>query len=146
MHRKTFWCFVVVILVASLMGYASVQAQEKEKTGSAMVVNATPVVKMDKKATFVDLYGTGFTPKQEIVILFTTADDVQSDIGDALKPEPKVDEHGQWVTRWDASIYVAKKLVKSGTFTITVTDGDYNTLASVPVSFYEEKEEKKKEE
>ena len=120
------------------------KAQEKAKTGAATVLNATPVVKMDKKATFVDLYGTGFKPEQEIRLLFTDADGVQSDVGYALKPEPKVDENGNWVTRWDASRYVSKKLIKAGTASITITDDEYNALATVPVNFYAEKKKEKK--
>ena len=112
--------------------------------GEPTVVNGSPVVKMDKKKTFVDLYGTGFKAGEEIRVLFTDASGVQSDVGYALKPEPKVDENGNWVSRWDASRYVSKKLIKAGTFTIAITDGEYNTIATVPVVFYAEKKKEKK--
>jgi len=132
---------ILVVSVAGLMGCAAMQAEEES---GPMVYNSTPVVKMDRKATFVDLYGTGFAPEEEVRILFTGPDGVQSDVGYALKPEPKVDANGNWVARWNASRYVAKKLIKAGTATITVTDAEYNTIATVPVAFWEEKKKKKK--
>jgi hypothetical protein len=47
------------------------------------------------------------------------------------------------VTTWSCGRYIARKLVKEGAYTITVTDSDYNVLAHAPVAFYKAKEKKK---
>jgi uncharacterized membrane protein YkvI len=52
-----------------------------------MVVMATPMVKMSKKAK-ITIMGAGFKPGQEIRLLFTDVGGVEADIGYALK------EHG----------------------------------------------------
>ncbi|UCG63696.1 MAG: hypothetical protein JSW12_13585, partial [Deltaproteobacteria bacterium] len=86
----------------------------------------------------------GFQPDQEVSLLFTDVDGVQSDIGYALKPQPKANTIGAWVTTWSCGPYISKKLIKEGAYAITVTDGDYNILAHTPVAFYKaEKKEKK---
>jgi hypothetical protein len=141
---KRFTRVLVIVMVVGCLIWCMGIDSSISFAGEPAVVNGTPVVKMDKKKTFVDLYGTGFQSGQEIRILFTTADGVQADIGYALKPAPKPDEGGNWVTRWNASRFVSKKLIKAGTYAITVADGKYNTIATVPVCFYAEKKAKKK--
>jgi hypothetical protein len=106
------------------------------------VMVATPMVKMDKKAKM-SIVGTGFKPGQEVSLLFTTMDGVQSDIGYALKPKPVANKVGAWATTWSCGRYIARKLVKEGAYTITVTDSDYNVLAHAPVAFYKAKKKKK---
>ena len=98
----------------------------------------TPMVPLDKKATAV-IMGTGFQPGQEVYLLITDANGVQSDIEYALKPLPKADATGAWSTTWSCGRYVQKKLVKAGAYVITVTDTKYEPLASVPVTFYQAK-------
>jgi hypothetical protein len=90
--------------------------------------------------------GTGFKPGQEVRVLFTSPDGLQSDIGYALKPEPKPDKTGSWTATWSAGRYVARKLInpKGGAYKILVTDGDYNPIAHAPVFFQAPKKKKKK--
>jgi len=106
------------------------------------VVVANPNVKMSKKA-IITIVGTGFKPGQEVSLLFTTTDGVQADIGYALKPQPKANNIGAWVSTWSCGRYISKKLIKEGAYTITVADSDYNILAHTPVAFYKAKEKKK---
>jgi hypothetical protein len=136
--------FVIVSLVGcTAMGIGKKGAEEGLAQPGPTVTVATPMVKMSKKAK-ITIVGTGFTPGQEVSLLFTTMDGVQADIGYALKPKPVANKMGAWVTTWSCGRYVARKLAKEGAYTITVTDSEYNTLAHTPVAFYKEKKKKKK--
>ena len=151
--KRFFLTLMVVFLALGLIGLTGC-AKETEKSMAKeeaamqkgmgpIVVMGTPVVKMNKKSSAV-IMGTGFKPKEEIRILLTTQDGLQSDIGYALKPEPKPDASGTWGTTWSAGRYVDRKLVKAGAHIITAADADYNPIASTVVTFIPEKEAKKK--
>jgi len=151
--KRFFLTLMVVFLALGLIGLTG--CTKKTETGMAkeeaamqkglgpMVVMGTPMVKMNKKANAV-IMGTGFKPKQEIRILLTTQDGLQSDIGYALKPGPKPDASGTWGTTWSAGRYIDRKLVKAGAHIITAADGDYNPIASTIVTFVPEKKAKTK--
>lgn len=153
--KRIFLTLMVVFLALGLIGFTGCakktdkSAAEEEMTApkglGPMVVMGTPVVKMSKNSSAV-IMGTGFKPKQEVRVLFATQDGLQSDIGYALKPEPKVDASGTWGTTWSAGRYVARKLIKpeGGAYTITAADADYNPIASTVVTFVPEKKKKKK--
>jgi hypothetical protein len=90
---------------------------------------------MSKKAT-TTIKGQGFKPGQEVNLLFTAKDGIESDIGYALKPAPKADESGNWSTTWKCGRFISKKLVLEGkSYKIAVTDAEYNPLAHTFVSF-----------
>ena len=151
--KRIFLTLMVVFLALGLIGFTGCakkteKSMAKEKAAmpkglGPVVVMGTPIVKMSKKSSAV-IMGTGFKPKQEVRILFTSPDGLQSDIGYALKPEPKVNASGTWGTTWSAGRYVDRKLVKAGAYTITAADGDYNPIASTAVTFVPEKKAKKK--
>ncbi|MCK4782719.1 MAG: hypothetical protein KAV87_03135 [Desulfobacteraceae bacterium] len=149
--RKLLYGLMAVIMVFGLMGCAALKAgkpgAEEALTAPAkpgpMVVVATPYVKMGSKAK-ITIVGTGFKPGQEVSLLFTSADGVQADIGYALKPKPKANKIGAWVTTWSCGRYIKKKLIKEGAYSITVADTDYNLIDHCPVAFYKEKKKKKK--
>jgi hypothetical protein len=103
-----------------------------------MVVMATPMVKMSKKAK-ITIMGAGFKPGQEIRLLFTDVGGVEADIGYALKPKPVANESGTWITTWSCGRYISKKLIKQGTYSIAAIDSEYNFLAHAPVGFFAEK-------
>ena len=148
--RKLLYGLMAVIMVFGLMGCAASKAgkpgAEEALTAPVepgpMVVVATPYVKMDKKAK-ITIVGTGFKPGQEVSLLFTDVNEVQSDIGYALKPQPKANKLGAWVTTWSCGRYISKKLIKEGAYSITVADTDYNLIDHAPVAFYKAKEKKK---
>jgi len=144
MKKRSMGSVVAVLLVGLLVVACAGPSKEVQTGGGLAVVVGTPLVEISKTARVV-LYGTGFEPKQEIRFLFKDASGVQSDIGNALKPEPVPNEVGAWVTAWNCAEYVS--LLKPGTFTLTVTDKDYKTLAQVPVAFFavEKKKEEKKD-
>ena len=103
--------------------------------GSSATVEVAGPIKMSKKATAA-ISGKGFKPGQELIILFTAKDGLQSDIGYALKPAPKGDSSGAWSTTWKCGRFIAKKLVKAGgSYKITVTDSEFNPIAQSSVTF-----------
>jgi hypothetical protein len=146
--KKGMYGMMAVIVVVGLVGCATMGLSEKgaeeglAEPGPTVVV-ATPMVKMSKKAEL-SIVGTGFKPGQEVSLLITTADGLQSDIGYALKPKPVANKIGAWATTWSCGPYISKKLIKEGAYTITVTDSEYTVLAHAPVAFYAEKKEKEK--
>ena len=142
--KKLTYGLIAGIMIVSLAGFTALvpgKAEAGELAPKVMV--ATPNVKMDKKAK-ITIMGTGFKPGQEVSLLFTDVNGVQSDIGYALKPQPKANKIGAWVTIWSCGRYISKKLIKEGAYAITVADSDYNSLAHAPVAFYKAKEKKKK--
>ncbi len=154
--KRIFLTLMVVFLVFGLIGLTGCakkteKSAAKKETSTAMkglgpiVSMGTPLVMMaGKKTKPVVIMGTGFKPKEEIRILFTTPDGLQSDIGYALKPQPKPGKSGTWGTTWSAGRYVARKLIKGGVYTVTAADGDYNPIASTVVTFVNPAKKKKK--
>ena len=149
--KKLFYVLMTGMLIVGLMACAAMEkgkvvTEEKAAapaTPGPMVMVANPYVKMHNKAT-VTIVGNGFKPGQEVSLLFTSADGVQADIGYALKPAPKANKIGSWVTTWSCGRFIKKKLITKGAYTITVTDSDYNVITHAPVAFYAEKKAKKK--
>ena len=105
--------------------------QDVMKQGPSFVVT-TPVVELSKGAKVV-MYGTGFTPKQEVMLLFTDAGGGVSGISGAVKPAPVPNKDGAWAVEWDFSAYL--KMIKPGTAMISAVDQDYKPLAEAPVLF-----------
>ena len=144
--KKVSFNLVVVIFIFIFVGFATLgldtvasgESQPAKITSGPIIAAATPMVKMNKDAKVV-IMGAGFNPGQEIFLMFTSSDGVRSDIGYALKPKPMSSERGTWATTWSCGRYIQKKFIKEGAYTITATDGDYNTLVHAPVYFWAEK-------
>ena len=134
---------LALLAITSLMGLSLLVTPAPAGDLAAKVMVANPYQKLDSKAK-VTIVGTGFKPGQEVSLLFTSADGVQADIGYALKPAPKANKIGSWVTTWSCGRFIKKKLIKKGAYTITVTDSDYNVITHAPVAFYAVKKAKKK--
>ena len=120
--------FRYTIVVIAMLGFMSLAGPNSFGPGNCAAAEmgpvlsvATPVVKMSKKSEVV-IMGTGFKPGQELFILFTTVDGYPSDIGYALKPAPKADQTGSFVTTWSAGRYVSKKFITGGAYKIEVTN------------------------
>jgi hypothetical protein len=150
MKNRGLWLLVVVCSVGLLVG-ACAGSKEEVKTAppakaSPSVIVATPSVELNKTAK-VELYGTGFAPKQEVLFVFKDTGGVQTVIStDALKPAPVPNEAGAWVSVWDAGQYISL-LKGDATIVIDVTDSNYKTITQVPVYFAappKKKEEPKK--
>ena len=54
------------------------------------------------------------------------------------KANEKANEKGKWKTTWNCSRYVKRKLIKEGSYKISVTDEDYTYLAAATLSFYKD--------
>ena len=149
--KKILYVLMTGMLIVGLMACAAMETgnvvteEEVDAPGAPgpVVMVANPYVKLDSKAK-VTIVGNGFEPGQEVSLLFTSADGVQADIGYALKPAPKANKIGAWVTTWSCGRFVKKKLITKGAYKITVTDSDYNAIDHAPVAFYAEKKAKKK--
>lgn len=140
--KKTLIGSLTLILIIGLFGCAN-RTGGKGSVESAMpsgptVVMGTPRVPLDNEAEAV-IKGAGFQPGQEIFLLITDANGIQSDIEYALNPIPKADAAGAWSTTWSCGRYVKKKLVKEGAYVITAVNTKYEPLASAPVTFYKAK-------
>ena len=136
--KKITGSLIVVFFMASLIGLSAFHLfnpVECQAGGLSPVVTVgTPQVKLSKKAEVI-IMGTGFKPGQEINLVFITADGLKADIAYALKPLPKPDKTGAWMTTWSAGRYVSKKLVSKGAFRIIVFDAEYTELAHTAISF-----------
>lgn len=129
-------CGLVSLLALGCAGLS----QEVKKEGVSFVVT-TPVVELGKEAKVV-MYGTGFAPKQEIMLMFVDNIGVPSVIMvESLKPVPVANKEGAWATVWSCAPYLQS--IPKGTVMINVTDKDYRTLASAPVAFMAPAEKKK---
>jgi hypothetical protein len=128
MNRKIGWIVpgAVVLVLLGCAGQQEVMKQVPE------FVVTTPVVEL-RPGGKVDMYGTGFAPKQEITLLLKDAGGGMSSIGSALKPAPVANQDGAWAAQWDYSSYV--RVIKPGTAMLTVADKDFNTLDQAPVLF-----------
>ena len=128
---KTKMCLFVVLILA-LIGSGVAHAAGN---GGAPTLTVSGPEAMDKKATVV-INGKGFTPGQDINLLFTAEDGMQSDIGYALKTAPKADQNGNWSTTWECFDFISRKMAKAGSsYKITATDTQYAPLAHAMVTF-----------
>ncbi len=128
--------FTILTLLAFSLFLASCNSVN---TGGLMKPTAATIqvagqLKLDAKGV-IELTGNGFAPSQKLVVLFITEDGVESDIGYALEPEPVADDSGALKTEWSYGRFVKKKLVKEGSYTLTVTDEDFNQLATTEIVF-----------
>ena len=135
MMKKTFIGLLTLILIIGLFGCANMTGGKRATASGATLAMGTPRVPLDGKAEAV-IMGKGFQPGQEVFLVITDANGVQSDIEYALKPVPKADAAGAWSTTWSCGRYVKKKLVKEGTFVITAVNTKYEPLASTEVTFH----------
>lgn len=128
---KTMFCFFVALILA-LSGFGLAQAAGGEGSPSLIVSGPDS---LDKKAAVV-ISGKGFAPGQDITLLFTAEDGMQSDIGYALKPAPKADSEGNWNTTWECFDFIRRKMAKAGSsYKITAADTQYAPLAHAMVTF-----------
>jgi hypothetical protein len=130
MKRVFGWLVVLVFGSLLVLGCAGLSG-EVMKPAPVLVVT-TPVVEMNPGAKVL-MYGTGFPPKEEVVLLFKDAGGGLSGISGAVKPAPVPNAEGAWAVEWDCTAYL--KMIKPGTAMITVADKDYKPVTSAPVLF-----------
>lgn len=121
---------VSAAVVLSAVGCASNGGGDQAKLSPALVVT-TPVVTLGPGK--IVMYGTGFTPKQEVSLVFKEPGGSLSGISGAVTPAPVANADGMWAAEWTYSAYV--KMIKPGTGMISVVDPNFKTLAQAPVVF-----------
>ena len=132
MKKRSLGLLVVFGLVCLFVIGCAGMSNEVKKKGISFVVT-TPVVELNKNAKVV-MYGTGFAPKQEILLLLLDTTGVRSVImSSTLEPAPVPNKEGAWATEWSIAPYL--KNLKPGTVMIAVTDNEYKTLDQIPVTF-----------
>jgi len=144
--KRCFRFLAVVFFVVGLVGFSGSGAVSLAGDAGPVLSLGTPLVKVEKKV-FVVIMGTGFKPGTEFSMVVMDSSGLQTDIGYALKPEPKADAAGTWATTWDASDFFKAKLIKPGPNKIVVMDAEYVPVAHTVVFFQaaEKKDDKKKD-
>ncbi len=131
--KRLITLLAILTLGISVVACKNVETSSAMKQGTAEIIVAGPV-KLENKGV-VEVSGKGFNANSKIMVLFTTVDGVESDIGYALKPEPIADASGSWKTEWSYGRFVKKQLVTEGTYSMSVVDEDFNELAKTSVMF-----------
>ena len=105
-----------------------------KKEPAPTVALGMPATTLGKKVS-VDILGAGYDPGEEVRILFTDNDGMQTDIGYALEPAPKANKAGAWITTWAVDEFIKAQLVTEGAFTLTVTNNEFKPLAQTAIAF-----------
>lgn len=128
---KTTIC-VCLITILSMVGCSFKQTV---KEGPPPTITVSGPETMDKKAIVI-INGTGFEPEQDINLLFTANDGMQSDIVYALDKPPKADKNGEWSVSWKCYDFIRRKMVTAGqSYRITATDVEYLPIAHTMLMF-----------
>lgn len=119
----------VIVMGLAVVGCASQQSTMKQ---APSFVVTTPVVELSPGGKVV-MYGTGFAPKQEIMLLLKDAGGGMSGISGTVSPAAVANQEGAWATTWTYTSYL--RSLKPGTGMISVVDKDYNVQLQAPVVF-----------
>jgi len=137
---KKFLLFLIMglVVIGLVSGTTLAVAKSSASDPTVSIVAIPSAVALDKNAQ-IAIMGSGLEPGQEVSLLLITADGVKTDLSGYLASKPVVNKAGAWSTVVKAGRYISKKLIAEGVYAISVTDADYNSLASVPVGFYDAK-------
>jgi hypothetical protein len=114
---------------------APAPAKKKAVKRGAASVSVSPQLSEIFPKAKIDIMGAGFIPDEEVRILYTDAEGMQTDIGYALEPAPKAGKSGAWLTTWDCEEFIKAKLVTDGAFELVVTDNEFKPIAKTYVYF-----------
>jgi len=127
---------VAVFVLTVLGGCAATQMK-----GSKAKVSVKPAEV--KGAGTLVISGSGFKPNQNVAVQ-TMLGGVLSDISFLVKPKlMKADAKGAFTTKWKISKRTGR-LLKTGSYPITIVDGDGKKLASSKYKYEKAKKKKKK--
>jgi hypothetical protein len=129
--KQRFRSVVVSASVGFLVLGCAGLGQNGAKQAPSLVVT-TPVVQLSPGGKVV-MYGTGFTPNQEVMLLFRDPGGGLSSIGGAVSPAPVPNKDGAWAAEWNYAPYL--KMLKPGTAMLSVADQNFKTLDQAPVVF-----------
>ena len=144
MKKMVVFLITLVAVVGLIAGTSFAAGSPGTGTGPNVVI-ANPVCELGDT---VIILGSGYEPGQTVNLVLETGLD-RIDIVSGLPDEasPVANELGAWATAWEPGRIASRVLASGrggpgeGTYIITATDEDYNTLASAPVAFWEEDEE-----
>lgn len=96
-----------------------------------------------RSPTQVWIYGSGFRPGQEVYVLLTDASGAQTDI--SIPAEQQRDgggtvwplianDQGAWATLWTIGRFSRPDVGAEGQFSLTITDTEFNILATTPLA------------
>jgi hypothetical protein len=130
----------LALLAALLSGVAPFGSEAKGQDGdSAPSVSVWPGVGELHSGSSFAIMGTGFQPGQKVHVLIQTsvgrgfAGTVTNEITENVQPPIEaVDEAGNFAARFDMGRF--ERVMSEGIAGITVTDTDFNVLASTPVA------------
>jgi hypothetical protein len=127
MKTKLGLTVVAASVALVVMGCATQGAKE-----TPSFVLTTPVVEL-RPGGKVAMYGTGFAPKQEVMLILKDPGGGMSSIGSSLKPAAVANQDGVWAGEFDISGYL--RTFKPGTAILTVSDKDWNAIGKAPIIF-----------
>ena len=133
---QRFWILGILSMVVLVLTGCSGMNASRSPGGhlSPEMVVAGPVP-LDAKGK-IAISGRHFQAGSEVMLLFTSLDGVQSDIGYALEPAPVVvGDDGTWISNWSYGRYVKKKLVKAGSYPLVAVDENFDILCETYIEF-----------
>jgi hypothetical protein len=139
--KKAIWALIAAILVVGVVagsssGIAGAAPDSKSNPAPAVTV-VNSVNKLERKVSIV-IIGSGFAPGQEArLLLLEPKFGTTTDLDWSLDPVPVANDSGAWITTWNSDRYVQRGLLAEGVYSITVTDNDYNSLATTAVAFWD---------
>ena len=139
--KKAIWALIAAILVVGVVagsssGIAGAASDSKSKPAPA-VTAVNSVNNVERKVSIV-IIGSGFEPGQEVsLLLLEPKFGTTTDLDWSLDPLPVANDSGAWITTWNSDRYIQRKLLAAGVYNITVTDNEYNPLATTAIAFWD---------
>jgi hypothetical protein len=128
-----------LFLAMSLMGGTGAKADGHTNGLEAVVVNPTEIDLVPgtrSSKTKVWIYGSGYTPGTEVMILVKDGNGVISDITSATSVYPLVaNADGSFATKWTLGRFTRKNVGDEGLQTLWIVDQSFNNLAGAPIAF-----------
>lgn len=132
-RNKMGFAVAAAFIGAVTAGCAGMGGSGGQAARQPTLVVATPVAQLSPGGK-IAMYGTGFAPKQEIMIVLKDPGGGLSGIsGSVAPPSPVANADGVWAAEWTYTAYLRN--LSPGTGLISVVDPDFKTLAQAPVLF-----------
>ena len=128
--------------IAAILGALFLLSTLSTAMAGDLMFKVTP--KKLKKAGPVLIYASGLKPGQEVGVR-TMMGGVLSDVSFLAKPAfQKADKNGSLASVWNIRGRTVKRLLKNGSYDVTLVDVDGNTLATAKLTVAVKKKKKKK--
>ena len=128
-----------LFLAMSLMGGTGAKAGGHANGLEAVVVNPTEIDLVPgtrSSKTTVWVYGSGYTPGTEVMILVKDGNGVISDITSSTSVYPLIaNADGSFATKWKLGRFTRSNVGGEGLQTLWIVDQRFNNLAGAPIAF-----------